>query len=98
MTPDMRAPTRAMELAPVLDVMAGAPLAARLRACSGANVTIDGSRVERLGGQCLQILLAAAASFRAHGARLRLVDPSPAMLDDLALFGVGRADLESGGD
>ncbi|WP_395665409.1 STAS domain-containing protein [Methylocella sp.] len=84
-----------VELAATLDLMAAAPLAAELLAARGAELLIDGSRVERLGGLCLQALLSAAATWRADGARLALVDASPEMLEAFACFGVDPDDLDS---
>ncbi len=54
------------------------PLAASLRAQRGKPVTLDASAVERLGGQCLQILLAAARAWSADGAAFHIASPSSA--------------------
>uniref|UniRef100_UPI003783CF50 STAS domain-containing protein n=1 Tax=Methylocella sp. TaxID=1978226 RepID=UPI003783CF50 len=56
-----------VELAATLDLKAAAPLAAELCSIRGADVLIDGAHVERLGGQCLQVLMSAAATWRADG-------------------------------
>jgi chemotaxis protein CheX len=81
------------ELPAVMDLKAAAPLAERLKALRGAALTLDGTRVEWLGGQCLQVLLAAAQSWRGDGAALRLAAPSPAFCDGLRLLGVTPAAL-----
>jgi chemotaxis protein CheX len=81
------------ELPAVLDLKAAAALAACLAALRGAPLAIDASRVERLGGQCLQVLLAAAQSWRADTAALTLRAPTPAFVDGLRLLGVTPAAL-----
>ena len=81
------------ELPAVLDLKAAAPLAERLRALRGAALSLDAGRVEWLGGQCLQVLLSAALSWRADGAALTLSGPSPAFCDGLRLLGVTPAEL-----
>ena len=59
----------------------------------GADLTIGGGEVQRLGGQCLQVLLAAAASWREDRCLLRLEAPSPEFLSALELFGVAPGSL-----
>lgn len=82
-----RRPDPALLLPEALDLGAAAPLAAALAARRGHDVEVDASRVGRLGGQCLQVLLAARACWDAEGARLRVLAPSPAFADGLALLG-----------
>lgn len=79
--------TQTIQLAPILDVRAAAPLAAELSARRGQDVTLDASEVRRLGAQCLQVLLAARASWDADGARLRVSEPSDDFTDTLTLLG-----------
>ena len=79
-----------------LDIRAAAPLAAALLAARGKAVALDASQVERVGGQCLQVLLSAAATWARDGATLTLDDPSPAFVDVLAIAGVPLARLSSG--
>jgi chemotaxis protein CheX len=43
--------------------------------------------VEHLGGLCLQIILAAAKSWRADGLEFQVVNPTPAFVDSLKLLG-----------
>ncbi len=84
--PSRRKPGPA-RLPPVLDLTAAAPLATLLLARRGAPLTVDGSAVERLGGQCLQVLLAAHKTWEADGQDFHLVSPSAALAEAIALFG-----------
>ncbi len=74
-------------LCPALDLTAAAPLAAELLQHRGAPLAVDGSAVERLGGQCLQVLLAARATWQADGHEFQVVAPSPALVETLGLLG-----------
>jgi chemotaxis protein CheX len=71
----------------VMDLRAASPLATQLKALAGADVEIDASQVRRLGGQCLQVLLSAQATWEAKGGTLRFVDPSPEFLEAVTLMG-----------
>ncbi len=77
-----------VSLAAVLDLNAAGPLAEQLRARRGAPLALDGSVVERLGGQCLQVLLAAQKTWAADGQPFRLATPSSSLAEALATFGV----------
>ena len=80
-------------LSPILDLRAAAPLAADLLSRRGKPLAIDGAAVERLGGQCLQVLLAARASWAADGQSFRIDNPSTAFIESLEALGA--ADLAS---
>lgn len=71
-----------------LDIKAAAPLAAELTGLRGADLRLDLSQVERVGAQCLQVLLSAAATWNADGAELAVEEPSPAFVDALAIAGL----------
>ena len=75
----------------VLDLAAAAPLLQALKARQGAAVTLEAGEVRRLGGQCLQVLLCARRSWAEEGHGFRVLDPSPAFSDALALFGAAHA-------
>lgn len=75
-----------VKLADTLDVRAAAPLKAELAAHRGQDVTLDASDVVRLGGLCLQVLLAAEAAWRAQGHQFRIVGASPAFLEGARLM------------
>lgn len=88
------APTRRIfELPAVLDFKAAAPLAARLAELRGAALTIDAAGVDWIGGQCLQVLLAARHSWSADGAALSFTGLTPGLADGLRLLGVCSADF-----
>ncbi len=76
-------------LAEVLDLPAASPLAADLLARRGQDVTFDASNVRRLGGQCLQVLLAARATWQADGQNFRIVTVSSEFAEGSALLGAG---------
>ncbi|MGA0605888.1 STAS domain-containing protein [Phenylobacterium sp. VNQ135] len=76
-----------LRLEPVLDLTAAAPLAQALTARRGQALVLDGSRVQRLGGPCLQVLLSAKATWDADGQSLTLSEPSPELTAALALMG-----------
>jgi chemotaxis protein CheX len=76
-----------VRLAQVLDLNAAQPLANELVALCGRDVEVDASGVERLGAQCLQILLSARATWESDGATFALVTPSSEFNATVALLG-----------
>lgn len=80
-------PVENFALAPILDLKAAAPLRSALLERRGHPLELDAADVQRLGGLCLQILLAAAATWRADGLPMRVGPRSEAFLDALRLFG-----------
>ena len=78
----------ALRLPPVLDMQAAASLAEALVVRQGADLRLDGADVQRLGAQCVQVLLCAHATWHADGHALSLVDASAELLSGLALLGV----------
>jgi chemotaxis protein CheX len=70
-----------MRLARNLDTNAAAPLWAELSQHRAEAVTIDAGEVERLGGLCLQVLIAAALAWRAANKEFRIVNASPAFAE-----------------
>ncbi len=85
-------------LSEVLDLKAALPLAEGLLAQRGAELMIDASRVERLGGQSLQILLSAISTWHADGYSIEFVDPSEPFMQGLELFGIDPKSFLNGGD
>jgi chemotaxis protein CheX len=79
--------TAPLVLADSLDLTAAAPLTAQLLAARGKPATLDASGVQRLGAQCLQVLLAARALWSSDGLPWRVVDASPEFADATALMG-----------
>jgi len=79
--------TAVLPLAPVLDLNAAEPLRQSLMLLRGRAVTLDASRVTRLGGLCLQVLLAARAAWAEEGRAFALGSVSAEFADQMALFG-----------
>jgi chemotaxis protein CheX len=77
----------AMRLPEVLDLKAAAPLRDQLLAARGQPIRLDASRVQRIGGLCLQVLMSARLTWDEDKLPLQIVDPSPEFTDGLALFG-----------
>lgn len=76
-----------------LDLSAAGPLARDLLSRRGASLTLRADAVTHLGTPGLQVLLAARRSWREDGHRLIVDGPSPSLVQHLALFGLGLADL-----
>lgn len=77
-----------MTLPGELDIKAAVPLAAGLVAARGADLVLDASQVERVGAQCLQVLLSAAATWSADGHALAIEHASPAFADAVRIAGL----------
>lgn len=89
MTAPDAAPSGLVCLPAVLDAQAAAPLMQALLDQKGRDVRLDGAGVQRLGGQCLQVLLAAQAAWRSDSATLTITSPSPDFQAALVLLGIG---------
>ena len=76
-----------VRLSAVLDLNAAGPLAAEFLALRGRDVTVDAAAVERLGAQCLQVLLSARRTWDADGAAFAVVSASDDFTATLALLG-----------
>jgi chemotaxis protein CheX len=74
-------------LADCLDLTAAAPLKAQLLAARGTPLSLDASAVRRIGAQCLQVLLAARATWSQDGHLIEVVSPSPEFAETVALMG-----------
>lgn len=82
-------------LASELDIKAARPLAAELGAARGRDIRLNASQVDRVGAQCLQVLLSAAATWAADGAELTVEEPSPAFAAALQAAGLDLTHLRS---
>lgn len=76
----------ALVLPGALDVRAAASLHQAIAARRGSAITIDASAVERIGAQCLQVLLAASKAWRGDGRAFAVADASPAFVDGLRVL------------
>jgi chemotaxis protein CheX len=77
-----------LQLPEVLDLTAAAPLAQSILSRRGAELKVDASKVRRVGAQCLQVLLAAAATWKMDGVRLSLTKPTEEFLEGSRLLGI----------
>lgn len=77
-------------------------LATALLTQRGQPLTLNAANVRRLGAQCTQVLLSAAATWRADGAALSIHDPSPEFQEAMRLLGLSEQALTApalaGGD
>jgi chemotaxis protein CheX len=77
-----------LQLPETLDLVAARPLAQMLIERRGADIVIDASSVQRVGAQCVQVLLSAASTWTADGHSLAIVNRSPGLVDGLQLLGI----------
>jgi chemotaxis protein CheX len=84
---------RTLQLPEVLDVNATAPLAGELLSYRGNDLLADASRVQRVGGQAIQVLMSARMTWERDGMKLRVVNPSPAFRDVVGVLGIGDGEL-----
>jgi len=82
----------AYALPETLNLKAAAGLYADLAGARGHDIALDASDVQRLGGQCLQVLLAASQAWRADGLEFCIINPSDAFTHTLGLFGATLGD------
>lgn len=85
--------TDAIELPSVLDLVAAPGLLENFLQKRGHDLILDAGQVQRVGGQCLQVLLAAHAAWAADGHNLLLQNPSEPFIDMLALMGLSPDEL-----
>jgi chemotaxis protein CheX len=78
-----------LQLADCLDLAAAAPLKAEIVARRGAPLVVDGSRVQRVGGLCLQVLLAARSTWRSDEQAFTVTGASPDFRNCLERAGAG---------
>lgn len=77
-----------IELVQTLDLTAAKPLKDALQAVRGGAVTVNAGNVDRLGGQCLQVLLSAAKTWGAEGHGFEITEPSEKFTSGLDTFGL----------
>ena len=71
-----------------LDLPAATPLAEALKAEAGNDLQLDAGAVTHLGGLCLQVLMAAAETWRGTGKALTFSARSEDFDSALAVFGL----------
>jgi chemotaxis protein CheX len=85
--------SKSLVLPRILDLKAATPLVENLLSLRGGELLLDASEVERLGGQCLQVLVSAAATWHADGFSIEFGNPSESFVEGLAALGVKLEDL-----
>lgn len=78
-----------------LDLKAAAPLKAALLERRGAPIEIEADQVRRLGGLCLQVLLAARKAWDHDAQPFSIKGPSEAFVETTRLFGAQNALLSA---
>ncbi|GIU67776.1 STAS domain-containing protein [Candidatus Phycosocius spiralis] len=70
-----------------LDTRAAPDLLEALRAHQGQDLILDASKVDSLGGLCLQILLAAKAEWGSSPFHFSVENPTPVFCEQMGAFG-----------
>jgi chemotaxis protein CheX len=76
-----------LTLPAILDLTAATALRRDLLERRGADLELAAGDVERIGGLCLQVLLAAQATWAADGHTFKIAGPSEALSEALAAMG-----------
>jgi chemotaxis protein CheX len=82
-----------VHLPEILDLRAASPLATELLAARGQQLTIDGANVQKVGAQCIQVLLSAKATWLADGLYIAVSNPSETLLEALETLGITVAEI-----
>jgi chemotaxis protein CheX len=77
-----------LNLLPILDLIAASALLEAFTSRRGADLVVDGAAVQRLGAQCLQVLLAARAAWAADEQNFLVENCSEDFLATIELLGV----------
>lgn len=77
-----------LKLSPVLDLNQASVLHGKLKELRGKPVAVDASEVERVGAQCVQILMAGIKAWEADGKQFTFSKASEAFDKTLKLIGV----------
>ncbi|WP_297371619.1 STAS domain-containing protein [Acidocella sp.] len=85
--------TEGLELPAILDLVAAPGLLEAFTGRRGQALVVNGASVQRLGGQCLQVLLAASRAWAADDVPFAVAAPSEEFAANLELMGVCAADL-----
>lgn len=89
--------TKIITLTATLDFPAAAALAEEFREQQLSPTLVDASGVQHLGALCLQVLLAAAKTWRADAVSLRVENLSLAFSEGLTRMGITVSDLSHDG-
>ncbi|KEQ05779.1 MULTISPECIES: STAS domain-containing protein [Pseudorhizobium] len=83
-----KAASGSLKLSPVLDLTEASALHGTLMSMRGRNVTIDASEVERVGVQCVQVLIAGARAWQADKKSYVVDKSSDAFAKTMQLIGI----------
>ncbi len=72
-----------LKLSPVLDLNQASVLHGKLKELRGKPVTVDASEVERVGAQCVQILMAGIKAWEADGKQFTFRRPLKPLIKPL---------------
>lgn len=86
--------SNAYTLSAVLDLGQAPALRNDLLARRGSPLTLDASGVERLGGLCLQVLMAARRTWDSDGQALAIASASDAFVRQWTAFGADPAAVQ----
>jgi chemotaxis protein CheX len=76
-----------------LDLTAAQGLAGAFLAKRGCALLVEAHAVQRVSTQCIQVLLSAASTWRVDGVPLRILKPSPELVEAIGLIGIKPSDL-----
>lgn len=76
-----------MVLPEILDMNAAEQLKADFLGRRHSQISVDASRVQRLGGLCLQVILSAAETWAKDGCAFAIVNVSPAFEENARAMG-----------
>ncbi len=76
------------ELPAVLDSTIAKQLLADLKPLQGKALSVNGAAVNRVSTPCLQVLLSAAATWKADGMVFNITTPSATLLESVRLLGI----------
>jgi chemotaxis protein CheX len=79
----------ALHLPEALDLRTATGLAASILTHQGNQLLLNGSKVKKVGAQCLQILVSAARMWERDGVPFALAEPSDELKNSLAVAGIG---------
>ncbi|WP_202313093.1 STAS domain-containing protein [Mesorhizobium sp. L-8-10] len=84
-----------MALPPLLDITAAGPLAGEILGHRGKDLAVNAAQVQRMGAQCLQVLLSAAATWLQDGMEFEVTEASPEFTEALETAGLGMNHLSA---
>ncbi|BCH23191.1 hypothetical protein MesoLjLb_29760 [Mesorhizobium sp. L-8-3] len=84
-----------MALPPLLDITAAGPLASEILGHRGKDLAVNAAQVQRMGAQCLQVLLSAAATWSQDGMEFEVTEASPEFTEALETAGLGMNHLSA---